>query len=77
MDDHAFLEFVKTCFAQKRKTLSNNLRELIAPNELRALLKHSKLREDARAEQLTVAQFVTLYKTISLAPRAAGPDNRS
>jgi 16S rRNA (adenine1518-N6/adenine1519-N6)-dimethyltransferase len=77
VDDQAFLEFVKTCFAQKRKTLSNNLRALIAPDELRALLKDLKLREDARAEQLAVGQFAALYKTISSKPRAAGPDNRS
>ena len=76
-DDQAFLQFVKTCFAQKRKTLSNNLRAIVAPDELRALLKDLKLREDARAEQLTVAQFATLYKTISSAPRAAGPDSHS
>jgi 16S rRNA (adenine1518-N6/adenine1519-N6)-dimethyltransferase len=76
-DDQAFLDFVKTCFAQKRKTLSNNLRSLMVPDEVRALLKELKLREDARAEQLSVAQFADLFKTISSAPRAAGPDNRS
>jgi len=76
-DDQAFLEFVKTCFAQKRKTLVNNLRTLIAPDGLRALLKDLKLREDTRAEQLTVAQFAGLYKSISSAPTAAGRDSRS
>ena len=76
-DDQAFLEFVKTCFAQKRKTLSNNLRALLAPDGVRALLKDLKLREDARAEQLSVAQFAALYTAISSAPPAAGPDNRS
>ena len=76
-DDAAFLEFVKRCFAQKRKTLSNNLRDLLPPENLRALLRDLRLREDARAEQLTVAQFAALYKTISSAPPAAGRDSRS
>jgi 16S rRNA (adenine1518-N6/adenine1519-N6)-dimethyltransferase len=73
----AFLEFVKTCFAQKRKTLSNNLRSLATPEHVRQLLKDLKLREDARAEQLTVAQFAAVYRAISSALPAAGPDNRS
>lgn len=76
-DTASFLEFVKTCFAQKRKTLSNNLRPAAAPERVREILKELKLREDARAEQLTVAQFAALYRAISLVRPAGGPDNRS
>ena len=36
-DPDNFLEFVKTCFAQKRKTLSNNLRSLAAPARVRLI----------------------------------------
>jgi 16S rRNA (adenine1518-N6/adenine1519-N6)-dimethyltransferase len=64
-DDQAFLEFVKRCFGQKRKTLSNNLRELAAPEQVRGILRELKLREDARAEQLSVAEFAALYQAIS------------
>jgi 16S rRNA (adenine1518-N6/adenine1519-N6)-dimethyltransferase len=64
-DATAFLEFVKTCFAQKRKKLSNNLRWLAAPERVREVLKELNLREDARAEQLTVAQFAALHRAIS------------
>jgi 16S rRNA (adenine1518-N6/adenine1519-N6)-dimethyltransferase len=59
-----FLEFVKTCFAQKRKTLSNNLRSLSRAEEFREILNQLKVREDARAEQLTVPQFLALYRAI-------------
>lgn len=72
-----FLGFVKTCFAQKRKTLPNNLRSLLAPQCVRRFLADLKLREDARAEQLSVEQFLALYRVISSAPSIAGPDNRS
>jgi 16S rRNA (adenine1518-N6/adenine1519-N6)-dimethyltransferase len=75
--DDDFTEFVKGCFGQKRKTLSNNLRALAAPEKVRGILRDLKLREDARAEQLTVAQFAALYKAISLEPKPAGPDSRS
>lgn len=73
----AFLEFVKSCFAQKRKTLSNNLRALAKPEHIRQVLKELGLREDARAEQLSVAEFVALYRSISSTPTTAGPGSRS
>jgi 16S rRNA (adenine1518-N6/adenine1519-N6)-dimethyltransferase len=76
-DTLAFLEFVKTCFAQKRKTLSNNLRSLATPVQVRQILKELNLREDARAEQLTVSHFVALHRATSSAPSATDPDNRS
>jgi 16S rRNA (adenine1518-N6/adenine1519-N6)-dimethyltransferase len=56
-----FLEFVKCCFAQKRKTLANNLRELAKPEQLRGLLRELQLREDARAEQLGVRELASVY----------------
>ena len=73
----ALMEFVKLCFAQKRKTLSNNLRALCKPEHVRHLLQDLKLREDARAEQLSVGQFAVLYRAISSATSATGPGNRS
>ncbi|HUI50374.1 MAG TPA: 16S rRNA (adenine(1518)-N(6)/adenine(1519)-N(6))-dimethyltransferase RsmA [Terriglobales bacterium] len=73
----AFLEFVKTCFGQKRKTLANNLRALAEPEQIRGLLKELKLREDARGEQLSVQQFAAVYRTISSASPAGGPDSRT
>jgi 16S rRNA (adenine1518-N6/adenine1519-N6)-dimethyltransferase len=60
-DENEFLEFVKMCFAQKRKTLRNNLRVRLGPRT-EAILKEAGLRPDARAEQLTIAQFVTLFQ---------------
>jgi len=72
-----FLDFVKSCFSQKRKTLANNLRQVAKPQEIRELLKELKLREDARAEQLNVAQFAAIYHAISSANPAAGPDSQT
>jgi 16S rRNA (adenine1518-N6/adenine1519-N6)-dimethyltransferase len=76
-DAEAFLDFVKSCFGQKRKTLSNNLRGVAEPQRIRELLKELKLREDARAEQLSVAQFAAIYHAISSVIPAAGPDSRT
>jgi 16S rRNA (adenine1518-N6/adenine1519-N6)-dimethyltransferase len=72
-----FLDFVKSCFGQKRKTLTNNLRGVAEPQRIRELLKELKLREDARAEQLSVAQFAAIYRAISSTNPGAGPDSRT
>ena len=57
-----FLEFVKECFAQKRKTLRNNLRARFG-ERTEEILQETGLNLDARAEQLTVSQFAALFAT--------------
>jgi len=76
-DPEKFLNFVKLCFAQKRKTLANNLRQIAKPQQIRDLLKELELREDARAEQLSVAQFAAVYGAISSMIPATGPGSRT
>jgi 16S rRNA (adenine1518-N6/adenine1519-N6)-dimethyltransferase len=76
-DDEAFLEFVKTCFAQKRKTLTNNFRGILQPAQTREVLQSLRFREDARAEQLSVAELATLFKAVSSARTADGPDSQT
>ena len=65
-----FLDFVKVCFSQKRKTLVNNLRTLAKPDGTRAALASLNLRPDSRAEQLTVAQFAALHALLVSSWRA-------
>jgi 16S rRNA (adenine1518-N6/adenine1519-N6)-dimethyltransferase len=60
-EEPAFLDFVKLCFAQKRKTLVNNLRSLANPQQVKTALATQRLRPDARAEQLSIAEFATLF----------------
>ena len=76
-DSEKFLDFVKSCFGQKRKTLSNNLKQIAKPQKIRELLKELQIREDARAEQLSVEQFSAVYRAISSMNPAAGPDSRT
>ena len=59
-----FLEFVKLCFSQKRKTLVNNLRSFAKPDLVRGTLASLGLRPDARGEQLTLAHLAALYQTL-------------
>jgi 16S rRNA (adenine1518-N6/adenine1519-N6)-dimethyltransferase len=58
-DTEAFLRFVSVCFRQKRKMLRNNLAASYAP-----ALYEGRPEISRRAEQLTVAEFVELYRHI-------------
>jgi len=60
-DENAFLDFVKECFAQKRKTLRNNLRARLG-TRVEEVLRKSGLSSDARAEQLTITEFADLFR---------------
>lgn len=55
-DKKAFTRLVKAAFNQRRKTLRNALRGTLLPDALTDPIM------DQRAEQLSVAQFVELYK---------------
>lgn len=67
LDEARFFNFVKLCFAHKRKTLVNNLRTLVAPEVVAGTLGALDLRADVRAEQLSVAQFAEICRRLNLA----------
>ena len=64
IDTNSFLEFVKLCFAQKRKTLVNNLKSRAKPELVREALASLQIRADARAEQLSVANLAALSQQL-------------
>jgi 16S rRNA (adenine1518-N6/adenine1519-N6)-dimethyltransferase len=63
-DASRYLEFVKLCFSQKRKTLVNSLRTAVDPGRVRDALASLNLRSDARAEQLSIQALASLYQTL-------------
>lgn len=64
-DSGRFLEFVKICFAQKRKTLVNNLRGTAEPEKTKEALSQMKLEISARAEELSVAELASLFRVLA------------
>jgi 16S rRNA (adenine1518-N6/adenine1519-N6)-dimethyltransferase len=60
----AFFEFVKLCFAQKRKTLWNNLRAAVGEERTRIALAAAGIEPRTRAEELSVAQFAAIYRAL-------------
>jgi 16S rRNA (adenine1518-N6/adenine1519-N6)-dimethyltransferase len=63
-NDAEFLKFIQLCFGHKRKTLRNNLRALASDQRIHEALASTGLRSDARAEQLSLAQFAALFAAI-------------
>ena len=63
-DVEAFLSFVSLCFRQKRKTLRNNLAGAFQKEAYEGRPEVSR-----RAEQLSVEEFVELYKALHSEPR--------
>lgn len=65
-DEAPFITFLKQSFAQKRKTLSNNLRAAkLASAQVAAALEVSKIPAQARAETLTLEQFADLWRALN------------
>lgn len=63
-DDDAFLRFVQRCFAQKRKTLANNLRSFLPPARSGAALGAIGRTPRARAEELSLEEFADLFQSL-------------
>jgi 16S rRNA (adenine1518-N6/adenine1519-N6)-dimethyltransferase len=61
-----FLDFVKTSFAQKRKTLVNNLRSLADPAVVRSVLESLGIQSEARGEQLSVSQLAAIHRALKI-----------
>jgi len=65
IDAEEFLNFCKLAFAQKRKTLLNNLRGTYEAGEIRQALSAIQTRDDARAETLSLEQLASIYRRLS------------
>ncbi len=72
IEEEPFLRFVRIAFAQKRKTLANNLRAAgIASDAIADALQRAEIPPQARAETLSVDSFAMLERI--LAPASAAP----
>jgi 16S rRNA (adenine1518-N6/adenine1519-N6)-dimethyltransferase len=67
VEEASFLRLVRQCFAQKRKTLANNLRAAkVAPEAVAAALEKAEIPPQARAEELPIESFAVLWKALNL-----------
>jgi 16S rRNA (adenine1518-N6/adenine1519-N6)-dimethyltransferase len=65
LDESSFLPFVRKVFAQKRKTLINNLRAAgIPPAAIAPALAHAEINPQARAEALPIEALAALWHSL-------------
>jgi 16S rRNA (adenine1518-N6/adenine1519-N6)-dimethyltransferase len=64
-DPNRFEELVKLGFAAKRKMLRNNLQSVIERDRLTQLMEKLEMNPQARAEDLSVAQWVNLANELN------------
>jgi 16S rRNA (adenine1518-N6/adenine1519-N6)-dimethyltransferase len=67
VDPVPFIAFLRQCFAQKRKTLGNNLRAASYPAErIAAACEAAGVSRQARAETISIDQLATLFKALNV-----------
>ncbi len=64
VEEVAFVAFLKRAFAQKRKTLLNNLRGAYKEPAIRAALKSAGARSDVRAEAMSLEKTAAVFRAL-------------
>lgn len=59
-----FIEFLKLIFAQKRKTLMNNLKASYSDTQIKPAMRAAGLKSDVRAEAITLEQTADLFRNL-------------
>ena len=66
IEEQPFFRFLKKCFAQKRKTLANNLRGAgFQSEQIAQALQSAQVDPQIRAEALSVEQFAALWRILT------------
>ncbi|KAA6464549.1 ribosomal RNA small subunit methyltransferase A [Acidobacteria bacterium AB60] len=74
VEEQPFLRFVRHSFAQKRKTIANNLRGAQYDSEaIHAALEAAQLPAQARAEELSIPELAALHIRLDRHPQSEGP----
>jgi 16S rRNA (adenine1518-N6/adenine1519-N6)-dimethyltransferase len=64
VEEASFIAFLKAAFAQKRKTLANNLRSQYEAAAIRTALKSAGLRSDVRAEAISLEKTAAVFRAL-------------
>ncbi|HYH00638.1 MAG TPA: 16S rRNA (adenine(1518)-N(6)/adenine(1519)-N(6))-dimethyltransferase RsmA [Terriglobales bacterium] len=68
VEPQPFVDFLKLSFAQKRKTLVNNLKQRYPDKGVRVALEKAKLRSDVRAEALPLERAAAVFRSLKPEP---------
>jgi 16S rRNA (adenine1518-N6/adenine1519-N6)-dimethyltransferase len=64
VNEAEFMNFLKLSFAQKRKTLWNNLKVRYASEDLTGTMKRARIQPSIRAEALSLEQMAALFREL-------------
>lgn len=64
IEEQPFIAFLKLAFAQKRKTLANNLCGRYEPALIKSALKAAGLRSDVRAEAMSLEKTAAMFRAL-------------
>ena len=67
VEPEAFLAMLALAFAQKRKTLANNLRGRYDDKVIRSALKAGGVRPDVRAEAVPLEKMAAIFRGLGAA----------
>lgn len=59
-----FTDFVKNCFAQRRKTLYNNLKLIIGPEKSKSILIKNGFKESIRPQELSLNDYILIFNDV-------------
>jgi 16S rRNA (adenine1518-N6/adenine1519-N6)-dimethyltransferase len=65
VDESGFLGFLKVMFAQKRKTVSNNLKPAYDKDVAKSALQRAAIAPSLRAEALSLPEMARLYRELN------------
>lgn len=65
VDEAEFIEFLKLSFAQKRKTLWNNLKTRYQAENLKRAMKKARIDPSVRAEALSLTASASLFRALA------------
>ena len=65
VEERAFIDFLKISFAQKRKTLWNNLKERYPSDGFDSVMAKTKLKSSARAEELSLEAAAKVFRELT------------
>lgn len=57
-------DFFGKCFAKRRKTLHNNLKDFLDEDTIDKIYKELELKENVRAQELDLETFIRMFEVI-------------
>ena len=63
--EKGLFEFIEKCFAKRRKTLNNNLKDFLDTETINRIYTKSGLNDNARAQELGLAKYIEMYEVLN------------